>query len=163
MLQARLRGFGKCLFFEQHQIYGAVSALYQSVGIGGLRPNTVILNFPRQGENENSVEQLIFAEQLIRGVQYENCMIVCKGITDFPKATARLTGTMDIWWIVHDGGILMLIAFLLQQHKVWKGCKLRIFVIAQGDENENDMKMRLQKHIYMLRIDAMLFVCILNI
>uniref|UniRef100_A0A914Z869 Amino acid permease/ SLC12A domain-containing protein n=1 Tax=Panagrolaimus superbus TaxID=310955 RepID=A0A914Z869_9BILA len=120
MLQARLRGFGKCLFFEQHQIYGAVSALYQSVGIGGLRPNTVILNFPRQGENENSVEQLIFAEQLIRGVQYENCMIVCKGITDFPKATARLSGTMDIWWIVHDGGILMLIAFLLQQHKVMK-------------------------------------------
>lgn len=45
-------------------------------------------------------------------------MIVVKGITDFPKLNDRLRGYIDIWWIVQDGGILMLIAYLLQQHKV---------------------------------------------
>uniref|UniRef100_A0A7E4W960 Amino acid permease n=2 Tax=Panagrellus redivivus TaxID=6233 RepID=A0A7E4W960_PANRE len=158
MVAARLRGFGKCLFYEETQIRGAVSALYQSVGIGGLRPNTVILNFPKHGLDETALDQRIFGEQLVRGVQTENCVIVCKGITDFPKPSARLIGTMDIWWIVHDGGILMLIAYLLQQHKVWKGCKLRIFVIAEDDDNTPDLKAKLQKHIYMLRIDAMLFI-----
>ena len=157
MLTARIRGFGKSLFYEDSQIQGAVSALFQSVGIGGLRPNTILLNFPRFGP-ENTIEQKIFGEQLIRGVQTEMCMIVCKGITDFPKPTDRLSGFIDIWWIVHDGGILMLIAFLLQQHKVWKGCKLRIFVIAEDGHDAESMKARLQKYIYMLRIDAMLFV-----
>ncbi len=44
--------------------------------------------------------------------------------------------------------------------KVWKGCKLRIYVIAQAEDERSgdEMKVRLQKHIYMLRIDATVFV-----
>lgn len=45
--------------------------------------------------------------------------------------------------------------------KVWRGCKLRIYVIAQADEDTEEMKARLQKHIYMLRIDASVFVSLL--
>jgi potassium/chloride transporter 4/5/6 len=99
---------------------GCVSALYQSIGIGGLRPNTVMLNFPKMTGNnyENNAQHQIFAEQLLRGVQYENSLIIAKGITDFPRQNDRLRGSIDIWWIIHDGGILMLIAYLLQQHKV---------------------------------------------
>ncbi|KAI6179047.1 putative Na-K-Cl cotransporter [Aphelenchoides besseyi] len=154
---ARLRGFGKTLVYSEDQIHGCVSALFQSIGIGGLRPNTVMLNFPRMNTYE-STEQQIFAEQLLVGVQNDNCMIIAKGITDFPRPNDRLRGAIDIWWIVHDGGILMLIAYLLQQHKVWRGCKLRIYVIAQSDDDNDEMKIRLQKHIYMLRIDATVFI-----
>lgn len=71
--------------------------------------------------NSNTYEmaqQQTFAEQLLRGVQNELCVVVAKGITDFPKQNDRLRGYIDIWWIIHDGGILMLIAYLLQQHKV---------------------------------------------
>uniref|UniRef100_A0A914E5Q1 Uncharacterized protein n=1 Tax=Acrobeloides nanus TaxID=290746 RepID=A0A914E5Q1_9BILA len=158
MTNSRLRGFGKALFYLDFQIEGCVSALYQSVGIGGLRPNTVLLNFPKNSENE--AEHIIFAEQLLKGVQNENCVIICKGITDFPLAVERLIGFIDIWWILNDGGILMLIAYLLHQHKVWKGCKLRIFVIAEErEEEENDrLKLRLQRYIYNLRIDASVFI-----
>lgn len=67
---------------------------------------------------ENMAQHQIFAEQLLRGVQNENCMIIAKGITDFPRQNDRLRGSIDIWWIINDGGILMLIAYLLQQHKV---------------------------------------------
>uniref|UniRef100_A0A183BX78 SLC12 domain-containing protein n=1 Tax=Globodera pallida TaxID=36090 RepID=A0A183BX78_GLOPA len=138
---------------------GCVSALYQSIGIGGLRPNTVFLNFPRMGDSDDHhKEQRIFADQLGCGAQNENCMVVVKGITDFPRPNDRLRGHMDIWWIVQDGGILMLIAYLLHQHKVWKGCKLRIYVIAQAEEQNEEMKHRLQRHIYMLRIDATVFI-----
>lgn len=89
-------------------------------------------------------------------------MIVTKGITDFPEYSERLTGFIDIWWIVQDGGILMLIAYLLRQHKVWKGCTLRIFAVSEQDSTKSeDMKAGLQKYIYMLRIDAELFVSFL--
>ena len=40
-------------------------------------------------------------------------------------------GNIDIWWIVHDGGLLMLLPFLLKQHRTWRKCRLRIFTVAQ--------------------------------
>ena len=44
-------------------------------------------------------------------------------------------GNIDIWWIVHDGGLLMLLPFLLKQHRTWRKCRLRIFTVAQVTKN----------------------------
>lgn len=49
----------------------------------------------------------------------------------FPSNTERLEGNVDVWWIVHDGGLMILILFLLKQHKVWRKCNLRIFTVAR--------------------------------
>ena len=52
-------------------------------------------------------------------------------------------GNIDIWWIVHDGGLLMLLPFLLKQHRTWRKCRLRIFTVAQvmfGKETYKSMK-----------------------
>ncbi|CAI5441879.1 unnamed protein product [Caenorhabditis angaria] len=156
MATIRLRGFAKTMFYNNHQINGTISGLYQSIGIGGLKPNTVLLNWP----NDKSTDEImLFAEEIIHGAANDNCLIVTKGITDFPEHSERLTGFIDIWWIVQDGGILMLIAYLLKQHKVWKGCSLRIFAVSEQDSAKSaDMKAGLQKYIYMLRIDAELFI-----
>uniref|UniRef100_A0A915BHE0 Solute carrier family 12 member 6 n=1 Tax=Parascaris univalens TaxID=6257 RepID=A0A915BHE0_PARUN len=153
MAQARLRGFGKTLLFDDAEIEGCVSTLYQSTGIGGLKPNTVLINWPNSQQDHT-----IFAVKLIGAVANDECIMVTKGITDFPQSTSRLTGFIDIWWMLHDGGILMLIAFLLRQHKVWRGCQLRIFAIAEQPEKNDEMKRMLQKYIYMLRIDAAVFI-----
>lgn len=46
-------------------------------------------------------------------------LLVAKNIDNFPNHQERLKeGTIDVWWIVHDGGLLMLLPFLLSQHKV---------------------------------------------
>lgn len=46
-------------------------------------------------------------------------LLVAKNIDTFPTNQDRLAeGTIDVWWIVHDGGLLMLLPFLLRQHKV---------------------------------------------
>ncbi|ETN78295.1 amino acid permease [Necator americanus] len=138
------------------EMSGCVSGLYQSVGIGGLRPNTILLNWPKTDDSE---EVQLFSEKLISGVANDNCLLVAKGITDFPDANDRLIGYIDIWWVVVDGGILMLIAYLLKQHKVWRGCTLRIFAIGDNDSSKNEeIRKGLQKYIYMLRIDAELFM-----
>ena len=57
-------------------------------------------------------------------------LLVPRGIENFPHRSTRLSGTIDVWWVVHDGGMLILLSFLLQQHKVWKGCRIRIFTVA---------------------------------
>ena len=46
------------------------------------------------------------------------CLIVAKNIEDFPHMKQRVDGTIDVYWIVQDGGLCLLIAYLLTQHKV---------------------------------------------
>ena len=49
----------------------------------------------------------------------QNALLVAKNLAMFPGRSDRFTeGTIDVWWIVHDGGLLMLLPFLLQQDKV---------------------------------------------
>ncbi|KAM5178354.1 solute carrier family 12 member 1 isoform 3-T3 [Callospermophilus lateralis] len=37
-------------------------------------------------------------------------------------------GTMDVWWLFDDGGLTLLIPYILTLRKKWKDCKLRIYV-----------------------------------
>ncbi|WAR11535.1 S12A6-like protein [Mya arenaria] len=68
-------------------------------------------------------------------------LLVIKGTNTFPSSHEKLKGTIDIWWIVHDGGLLMLLPFLLKQHKTWRNCNLRIFTVAQMLKNMRIGKM----------------------
>lgn len=46
-------------------------------------------------------------------------LLVAKNVAFFPSnADPFVEGNIDVWWIVHDGGMLMLLPFLLKQHKV---------------------------------------------
>ena len=40
--------------------------------------------------------------------------------------TEKVTGHIDVWWLFDDGGLTVLIPYLLAQSRYWKGCKLRI-------------------------------------
>lgn len=47
---------------------------------------------------------------------------MAKNVDLFPQNQERFSdGHIDVWWIVHDGGLLMLLPFLLRQHKVGAG------------------------------------------
>ncbi|XP_016334111.1 solute carrier family 12 member 4-like [Sinocyclocheilus anshuiensis] len=50
--------------------------------------------------------------------------------------------------------MLMLLPFLLRQHKVWRKCSMRIFTVAQMEDNSIQMKKDLATFLYHLRIDA---------
>lgn len=120
---------------------------------------------------------------------------MAKNVDSFPQNQERFSGgCIDVWWIVHDGGMLMLLPFLLRQHKVgcagdgwgrgctsrstatpraagragssedpqrrpprlqvWRKCRMRIFTVAQVDDNSIQMKKDLQMFLYHLRISA---------
>ena len=93
-------------------------------------------------------------------------VIVPKNIDNFPDSKEIQEGTIDIWWIIHDGGLLFLIAFLLKRHKVWSRCRLRLFTVAQLEDNSVEMKKDLEQYMYQLRIEAEVdvveMVCLLH-
>lgn len=43
-------------------------------------------------------------------------------------------GTIDVWWLYDDGGLTMLIPYLLTTRHNWSGCKLRVFSLANKKE-----------------------------
>lgn len=134
----------------------ATSHLLQVGGLGGMKHNTVLASWPRnwkQAEDHTTWRNFI---ELVRETTAASlALLVPKNIAAFPSNSERFTeGHIDVWWVVHDGGMLMLLPFLLRQHKVWRKCKMRIFTVAQMDDNSIQMKKDLTTFLYHLRIDA---------
>lgn len=52
----------------------------------------------------------------------------------------------------------MLLPFLLNQHKTWRNTTVRLFTIAQPEDNTVQMKQDLERFLYHLRIQASVYV-----
>ncbi|CAL9689151.1 unnamed protein product [Knipowitschia caucasica] len=136
------------------------SVLIQSAGLGGMKHNAVLMAWPAGWQQAREPEsRKNFIETVRETTSAQQALLVAKNIDHFPDNSQRLKeGTIDVWWIVHDGGLLMLLPFLLRQHKVWRKCRMRIFTVAQMDDNSIKMKKDLQMFVYHLRIDAVVEV-----
>jgi len=153
MQEAKVKGFTEVPLCEN--LSDNVSAVIQCVGMGGLRPNTVLLGWPYNwrksiyengqhssgilgecaSQRDGSRRRDAASETVHRATAADMCLLVAKGLHMFPDARDQLVGHLDVWWIVHDGGLLILLPFLLRQHKVWRQCVLRIFAVAQFEDN----------------------------
>ncbi|EDO49361.1 predicted protein [Nematostella vectensis] len=38
-------------------------------------------------------------------------------------------GTIDVWWLYDDGGLTILLPYLLTLHRLWRSCDLRLFYL----------------------------------
>ncbi|KAE9550063.1 hypothetical protein FO519_006727 [Halicephalobus sp. NKZ332] len=153
----RIKGFCDVVVSET-QAHG-ISCLIQTSGLGGLRHNSVIVPWPDQWSNNKSFEESKKFVDIVRHVVAAKCAIlVPKNIQKYPYSNEKVSGTLDVWWVVHDGGLLMLLPFLLKKHRTWKNTTLRLFTIAQLDDNTTQMKQDLEKFLYHLRIEAQVFV-----
>ncbi|XP_003744033.1 solute carrier family 12 member 6 [Galendromus occidentalis] len=151
--EEKVKGFAQVVVSTN--VVSSIGHMIQTAGLGGLKHNTVVLGWPygwRQSPDDRAWK--VFIETIRNVASSKNALLVPKNIQQFPSNTERVKGTIDVWWIVHDGGLLMLLPFLLKQHKVWKNCKLRIFTVAQLEDNSIQMKKDLATFLYHLRIDA---------
>ncbi|KAK7913480.1 hypothetical protein WMY93_013691 [Mugilogobius chulae] len=124
--------------------------LIQSCGLGGMKHNTVVMGWPygwRQSEDPRAWKTFINTVRCVTAAHL--ALMVPKNVSFYPSNHERfMDGNIDVWWIVHDGGMLMLLPFLLKQHKVWRKCKMRIFTVAQMDDNSIQMKKDLATFLY---------------
>lgn len=153
MEEERVKGFVDVLVAPD--VTEGISHIIQTSGLGGMKPNTVIVGWPygwRVSQSNRTWEPFL---KTVRNVTANRmALLVPKGINFFPDSTEKISGSIDVWWIVHDGGLLMLLPFLLKQHRTWKNCKIRIFTVAQMEDNSIQMKKDLKTFLYHLRIEA---------
>ncbi|XP_040186135.1 solute carrier family 12 member 5 isoform X2 [Rana temporaria] len=150
----KVKGF--CQVVTSSNIRDGISHLIQSSGLGGLQHNTVLVGWPRNWrQKEDHQTWRDFIELVRETTAARLALIVAKNVSMFPANPERFSeGNIDVWWVVHDGGMLMLLPFLLGHHKVWKRCTMRIFTVAQMDDNSIQMKKDLTTFLYHLRITA---------
>ncbi|TPX31868.1 hypothetical protein SmJEL517_g04887 [Synchytrium microbalum] len=163
MRDERLRGFSKSLFGESLQ--DIQNLTMDGLGLGELQPNTVVAIWPQHHNHHHHGHHHHHTgdENLHEGFQYlmdltlrrGNTFMIVKGIGFFPSNRQRLHGTIDVWWTNDTQSsqtLPLLIAYILQQHRVWAACCIRIFVAAHTTENHNTLEATIRLNLTLLRI-----------
>jgi len=142
--------------------------MIQGKGFGVLRPNTVMMGFPspeKLAAMSDAAKQ-DYVRTWKAAATANKTLMLCKGTRDFPDSSQRIQGNVDVWWvfdILPARGMLLIIPYLLMQHKVWKDCLLRLFVVTGYGENVQqlqrtleDMLMAagLQASVHVIQMDA---------
>ncbi|KAF6717730.1 Solute carrier family 12 member 3 [Oryzias melastigma] len=61
--------------------------------------------------------------------------------------------TIDVYWIADDGGLTLLVPYLLTRRKRWRRCKVRVFIV--GDEqNEEEGRKEMIALLKRFRLDV---------
>ncbi|XP_071039917.1 solute carrier family 12 member 2 [Parasteatoda tepidariorum] len=79
------------------------------------------------------------SSQVVRGLSKAIPKDVLSCVNQFQRKQKK--GTIDVWWLYDDGGLTMLIPYLLINHAQWSGCKLRVLSLAnKKDELEREQR-----------------------
>lgn len=68
------------------------------------------------------------------------------------------TWPIDVWWLSDDGGLVLLMGYLIQKKKEWMSCPLRVLTAAPRNDGLNDVQVRVSKLLQLFRIDAEVMV-----
>lgn len=146
-------------------LYTGVHSLIQCCGLGRLRPNVLVLGFKEDWfeDDDNVTEQYV---RIVRDAlrMRLSCMIARNlDKLSFPGLPAANTtapdsavvsaasisgdGMMDVYWLVDDGGLCVLIPYILSLHTFWrqntkgstKVCNMRILMVIESGKNMGDL------------------------
>uniref|UniRef100_A0A8C2HEI1 Solute carrier family 12 member 2 n=1 Tax=Cyprinus carpio TaxID=7962 RepID=A0A8C2HEI1_CYPCA len=121
--------------------------LLQAAGLGRLRPNTLVLGF----KNDWRIGDIKEVETYINLMQWvsssKRSPTVPLNVADqrlldasqqFQQKQGK--GTIDVWWLFDDGGLTLLIPYLIANKKKWKDCKIRVFIGGKINRIDHDRR-----------------------
>ncbi|KAK4421052.1 Cation-chloride cotransporter 1 [Sesamum alatum] len=85
-------------------------------------------------------------------------VVIVKGLDEWPNEYQRQYGTIDLYWIVRDGGLMLLLSQLLLTKESFESCKIQVFCIAEEDSDAEELKADVKKFLYDLRMQAEVIV-----
>ncbi|MEO8043913.1 MAG: amino acid permease [Spartobacteria bacterium] len=108
-----------------------VESLVECCGIGGIRPNTVLLGW---AENPKRLER--FCQVLRRIAELERSALIVYCPDDESRLAAAPRGTIDVWWQGgKNGALMLLLAHMLAQNPEWRNHSIRlVFAVADREQ-----------------------------
>lgn len=136
----------------EETVHGAVKALLQCHGLGGMRPNTVMLGWSSDPENVG-----VFAATLDIAKRMKRSLLIVASAQE--ERTRAVEGIVNIWWSDRKSGVLMLLlAYLLKTNGVWKDQPLRVIRPVPPKADTENIEKEMQAVLAHARISAEVLV-----
>ncbi|XP_062184076.1 cation-chloride cotransporter 2 [Phragmites australis] len=134
-------------------------SIVQTMGLGNLKPNIVVMRYPEIWRRENLTQIPSTFVSIINDCIIANkAVVIVKGLDEWPNEYQRQYGTIDLYWIVKDGGLMLLLSQLLLTKDSFESCKIQVFCIAEEDNEAEELKADVKKFLYDLRMQAEVIV-----
>ncbi|KAJ8642147.1 hypothetical protein MRB53_018841 [Persea americana] len=134
-------------------------AIVQTMGLGNLKPNIVVMRYPEIWRKENLTQIPITFVGIINDcIAANKAVVIVKGLDEWPGEYQRQIGTIDLYWIVRDGGLMLLLSQLLLTRESFEGCKIQVYCIAEEETDAVELKADVKKFLYDLRMQAEVIV-----
>jgi len=126
-----------------------LKALIQCHGIGGLRPNTVLLGWSDDPSKPNMLSTILnIAQKMKRSV-----LIVCSRQEE--EKWNPYKGAINIWWNDSvNGPMMLLFGFLLKENREWRDRPLRILRTVPLKADVDNIKAEMKEILSDARIRA---------
>lgn len=133
--------------------------IVQTMGLGNLKPNIVVMRYPEIWRRENLTEiPATFVDIINDCIVANKAVVIVKGLDEWPNEYQRQYGSIDLYWIVRDGGLMLLLSQLLLTKESFENCKIQVFCIAEEDSDAETLKADVKKFLYDLRMQAEVIV-----
>ncbi|KFV66376.1 Solute carrier family 12 member 3, partial [Dryobates pubescens] len=146
-----------------------VQMLLQAAGLGRMRPNILVLGYKRDWQTvpPQSLEDYVGILHDAFDFKYGVCLMRMKEGLNVSRVMqahsdpSSMAGeqqastifqseqgkkTIDIYWLFDDGGLTLLIPYLLGRKKRWGKCRVRVFVGGQINRMDEERKATPQTH-----------------
>ena len=86
--------------------------------------------------------------------------MISRKILEFPHSASLPAAVClqfhfsDVWWLYDDGGLTLLLPYILTTRKQYKTCKLRVFILANRSDQLDNEQTKFVRLLAKFRIDA---------
>ncbi|XP_014780900.1 solute carrier family 12 member 3 isoform X2 [Octopus bimaculoides] len=83
----------------------------------------------RFARKKNGLDNPAYTEEVMKNPLPENNPVIeVESVLENPSMfSKKQEGTIDVWWLTDDGGLTLLVPYMLSCRKKWKNCCLRVF------------------------------------
>uniref|UniRef100_A0A8C1CEU3 Solute carrier family 12 member 10, tandem duplicate 1 n=1 Tax=Cyprinus carpio carpio TaxID=630221 RepID=A0A8C1CEU3_CYPCA len=144
--------------FKASDLREGARHLLQASGLGKMKPNILVMGFKMNWQESIYLFGLSDAFDSNHGVcvlrmmdgldirdelETEGMLCSTNTVNDQIKTVFQSKQgkkTIDVYWISDDGGLTLLVPYLLTRRKRWRRSKVRVFIIGEQQTMENDRK-----------------------
>ena len=127
--------------------------LVDDYGIGSLKPNTIML-----GHTEDPDHQVRYCEMIRHLYELKRNVVILRGGYDGFGERRQI----DVWWsgLTGNGGLMKILAYLLQTSIRWQDAEVRLNVVAESEEAAQQRDAELRPVVEQLRTGAKLNIIV---
>jgi solute carrier family 12 (sodium/potassium/chloride transporter), member 2 len=149
-------------------LLSGVESLLQLAGFGKLKPNTVLIGFKENWKTSAEAELTEYIQILracfatrhavcilrnshvaLNYVPAEVSVVINTGENLYSPEIQK--GHIDVWWLIEDGGLLFLLAYLMSRHREYRGnAQLRLFGLISVSATADEVKKEKERLLALL-------------